>query len=341
MTTSKRAAARRSHPASAHGPECGADCGHDHHDHGHDHGHAQPRPGARGIYLISPSSAVRDPATVALARERLQAQGFKTALDRTALARHQRFAGTDAQRLASLARAVKQKLPIVMATRGGYGLGRLLHAIDWKAMADSGKRFVGMSDFTAFNLALLAQTGAVSYSGATAVADFGGRKVDDLTEALFGEIMRGELEILSFETQDADPVDCRGILWGGNLAMVASLLGTPYMPKVRGGILFLEDVAEHPYRVERMLIQLWQAGVLQRQKAILLGRFSDYRLAPHDQGYDLPAVVDWLRKTVKVPIVTGLPYGHVPTKATLPVGQKVGLATEPGMAHLVIDEHTH
>ncbi|WP_251865403.1 LD-carboxypeptidase [Achromobacter sp. Marseille-Q4962] len=341
MTTSKRAAARRSHPASAHGPECGADCGHDHHDHDHDHGHAQPRPGARGIYLISPSSAVRDPATVALARERLQAQGFKTALDRTALARHQRFAGTDAQRLASLARAVKQKLPIVMATRGGYGLGRLLHAIDWKAMADSGKRFVGMSDFTAFNLALLAQTGAVSYSGATAVADFGGRKVDDLTEALFGEIMRGELEILSFETQDADPVDCRGILWGGNLAMVASLLGTPYMPKVRGGILFLEDVAEHPYRVERMLIQLWQAGVLQRQKAILLGRFSDYRLAPHDQGYDLPAVVDWLRKTVKVPIVTGLPYGHVPTKATLPVGQKVGLATEPGMAHLVIDEHTH
>ena len=341
MTTSTRAGARRSHPASAHGPECGADCGHDHHDHDHDHGHAQPRPGARGIYLISPSSAVRDPATVALARERLQAQGFKTALDRTALARHQRFAGTDAQRLASLARAVKQKLPIVMATRGGYGLGRLLHAIDWKAMADSGKRFVGMSDFTAFNLALLAQTGAVSYSGATAVADFGGRKVDDLTEALFGEIMRGELEILSFETQDADPVDCRGILWGGNLAMVASLLGTPYMPKVRGGILFLEDVAEHPYRVERMLIQLWQAGVLQRQKAILLGRFSDYRLAPHDQGYDLPAVVDWLRKTVKVPIVTGLPYGHVPTKATLPVGQKVGLATEPGMAHLVIDEHTH
>ena len=128
-----------------------------------------------------------------------------------------------------------------MATRGGYGLGRLLHLIDWKAMADSGKRFVGLSDFTAFNLALLAKTGAVSYTGATAVADFGGKRVDDLTEALFGEIMRGELEILSFETQDADPVDCRGILWGGNLAMVASLLGTPYMPKVRGGILFLEE----------------------------------------------------------------------------------------------------
>lgn len=339
MSTSKAAKAVHDH---GHDHECGEDCGHDHdHDHDHDHGHFHARPDARGIYLISPSSAVRDPATVDLARERLQAQGFKTALDRTALAEHQRFAGTDAQRLASLTRAVKQKLPIVMVTRGGYGVGRLLPAIDWKAMADSGKRFVGMSDFTAFNLALLAQTGAVSYTGATAVADFGGKKVDDLTEALFGEIMRGELEILSFETQDADPVDCRGILWGGNLAMLTSLAGTPYMPKVRGGILFLEDVAEHPYRIERMLIQLHQAGILGRQKAIVLGRFTDYRLAPHDKGYDLPEVVAWLRRTVKVPVVTGLPYGHVATKATLPIGQKVGLATEAGLAHLVLDEHTH
>lgn len=333
MSTSKAAKAVHDH---GHDHECGEDCGHD-----HDHGHFHARPDARGIYLISPSSAVRDPATVDLARERLQAQGFKTALDRTALAEHQRFAGTDAQRLASLTRAVKQKLPIVMVTRGGYGVGRLLPAIDWKAMADSGKRFVGMSDFTAFNLALLSQTGAVSYTGATAVADFGGKKVDDLTEALFGEIMRGELEILSFETQDADPVDCRGILWGGNLAMLTSLAGTPYMPKVRGGILFLEDVAEHPYRIERMLIQLHQAGILGRQKAIVLGRFTDYRLAPHDKGYDLPEVVAWLRRTVKVPVVTGLPYGHVATKATLPIGQKVGLATEAGLAHLVLDEHTH
>jgi muramoyltetrapeptide carboxypeptidase len=136
-------------------------------------------------------------------------------------------------------------------------------------------------------------------------------------------------------------VDCRGILWGGNLAMLTSLVGTPYMPKVRGGILFLEDVAEHPYRIERMLIQLYQAGILGRQKAIVLGRFSDYKLAPHDKGYDLHEVVAWLRRTVKVPVVTGLPYGHVATKATLPIGQKVGLATERGLAHLVLDEHHH
>jgi len=316
----------------------------DHHDLDHGgHGHAPARPAAQasGIYLVSPSGAVEDPEAIGRARGRLQDLGFRTAVDRSALARHQRFAGTDAQRLAGLARAARQKLPIVMATRGGYGLSRLLPALDWKALADSGKRFVGHSDFTAFSLGLLARTGTVSYAGPSAAFDFGGRRADDLTAALFAELMRGELEILSFETADADPVDCRGVLWGGNLAMVASLVGTPYLPKVRGGILFLEDVGEHPYRIERMLAQLWQAGVLGRQKAILLGRFTEYRLAPHDAGFDLGQVVAWLRRTVKVPVVTGLPFGHVSPKATLPVGARVGLATESGMAHLVLEEHRH
>ena len=136
-------------------------------------------------------------------------------------------------------------------------------------------------------------------------------------------------------------MDCRGVLWGGNLECLATLLGTPYMPKIKGGILFLEDVGEHPYRIERRLIQLWQAGVLQKQKAIVLGQFSNYRLAAHDRGYDMPEVVAWLRRTVKVPVICGLPYGHVATKATLPIGRKVGIATEPGMAHLVLDEHEH
>src|SRR5690606_2140333 len=99
---------------------------------------------------------------------------------------------------------------------------------------------------------------------------------------LFAETMHDELEVLSFEAPGADAVDCRGILWGGNLAIIASLVGTPYLPRIRGGILFLEDVGEHPYRVERMLTQLWHAGILARQKAILLGRFTEYRLGAHD-----------------------------------------------------------
>ncbi|MDX3905480.1 MAG: LD-carboxypeptidase [Pigmentiphaga sp.] len=299
-----------------------------------------PLGGRPGVYLVSPSGAVPEPDAIARARANLKALGFPAVLDRSALLRHERFAGTDEQRLAALDRAVAHKHPIVMATRGGYGLSRLLPRIDWRAMADSGKRFVGHSDFTFFQLALLAKTGAVSYAGPMAAFDFGGKRVDDLTSALFAETMRGELEILSFESADADAVDCRGVLWGGNLAVLVSLLGTPYFPRTRG-ILFLEDVNEHPYRVERMLVQLAQAGVLARQKAIVLGAFTDYKLTSHDDGYDLASVVAWLRREVKVPIVPGLPFGHVRTKATLPVGARVGLATEDGMAYLVLAEHSH
>jgi muramoyltetrapeptide carboxypeptidase len=117
-------------------------------------------------------------------------------------------------------------------------------------------------------------------------------------------------------------------LWGGNLAVLSSLVGTPYLPQVKGGVLFLEDVAEHPYRVERMLTQLLHAGILARQKAIVLGQFTEYKLVPHDKGFKLQTVVDWLRRQLKVPVLTNLPYGHVATKVLLPVGAAVDLVVE-------------
>jgi muramoyltetrapeptide carboxypeptidase len=121
-------------------------------------------------------------------------------------------------------------------------------------------------------------------------------------------------------------------LWGGNLTIITSLLGTPWWPgqAVQGGVLFLEDVGEHPYRVERMLAQLLHAGVLMQQRAVLLGQFTNYRLTPADRGYKLASVVDWLRGQLggKVPVLTGLPFGHVPTKVLLPVGAKVDLFIE-------------
>jgi muramoyltetrapeptide carboxypeptidase len=97
---------------------------------------------------------------------------------------------------------------------------------------------------------------------------------------------------------------------------------------VKGGVLFLEDVGEHPYRIERMLTQLLHAGVLQRQKAILLGQFTQYKLTPHDRGFKLETVVQWLREKIKVPVVCNLPYGHVQTKVLLPFGARVDLVAQ-------------
>jgi muramoyltetrapeptide carboxypeptidase len=126
----------------------------------------------------------------------------------------------------------------------------------------------------------------------------------------------------------------RGTLWGSNLAMLCSLLGTPHMPAVRNGVLFLEDVNEHPYRIERMLLQLLQAGVLGAQKAVVLGQFDAWAPSPLDRGYGLKAAVDHVRSKTRVPILTGLPFGHVPTKVTLPIGARVTLAVQGQQAFI-------
>lgn len=120
----------------------------------------------------------------------------------------------------------------------------------------------------------------------------------------------------------------KATVWGGNLSMLSALVGTPYLPSVRGGILFIEDVNEHPYRIERMLSQLLHAGVLAQQKVIVLGQFSNYRLVPHDRGFKLASVVDRLRSQVRARVLTGLPFGHVATKVVLPVGRSCDLVVQ-------------
>lgn len=340
-TGDKKASASKESTLNASAPQeieflCEHGDGHDP-NHACDHSHDQQQ--ATGVYVISGSGAVPSAERLDLGASNLRKLGFKVKLDKDAAAQESRFAGTDTQRLAAIRRSIEQPHPVVMASRGGYGMTRLLPHIDWKAVAQSGKCFVGHSDFTAFNLALLAKTGAVSYTGPNASTDFGVAKPNSLTSDLFVEVMRDELEILSFESPDGDAFDGRGVLWGGNLAMLVSLLGTPYFPKVRKGILFVEDINEHPYRVERMLLQLLQAGVLGRQKALLMGHFTGYRLAEHDRGYDMQQVIEHIRKVAGIPVITGLPYGHTPVKATLPIGARVGLATEDGMGYLVLQEH--
>ena len=114
------------------------------------------------------------------------------------------------------------------------------------------------------------------------------------------------------------------MLWGGNLCTLVHLTGTPFLPRIEGGILFLEDVYEHPYRVERMLLQLHYAGVLDAQSAILLGSFNGYRLLDNDNGYGLDQAIALIRGKTATPILTGLPFGHIRDKVSLPIG---GIAT--------------
>lgn len=300
------------------------------------------------IYIFSPSSAIRDKSVIRRGVARLEALGYDVELDTAALATHMRFAGDDETRLAAIHRAADSGADVALITRGGYGLTRLLPHIRYKAVGKAihrGLRFVGLSDFTAFQNAVLAETGEVTWSGPALGEDFGVEgEPDDVMQACFQDLVSGQGEGAGWQLPKPEaapaPVELSGVLWGGNLAILASLAGTPWMPKVKGGILFLEDVHEHPYRVERMLTQLLYAGVLKNQKAILLGHFTNYKPAPHDKGFKLQTVVEWLRRQVKAPVFTGLPFGHVPTKVALPVGAKVHLAVE-GRDAFVLWGHRH
>jgi muramoyltetrapeptide carboxypeptidase len=300
------------------------------------------------IYIFSPSSAVPDRTVIRRGAQRLRALGYDVELDEAVFARDMRFAGDDDTRLAAIHRAAASGADIALISRGGYGLTRLLPRIRYKQIAkaiDRGMVFVGHSDFTAFQLAVLAETGRVTWQGPALGEDFGGEgEPDEIMQACFEDLASGQGEGTGWQLPRAQarerPLEIHGELWGGNLAMIASLVGTPWLPKIKGGILYLEDVGEHPYRVERMLTQLVYAGVLQRQKAILIGQFTNYRLAPHDRGFKLETVVEWLRTQVKAPVFTGLPFGHVPTKVSLPVGAKVHVAVE-GRDAFVLWGHRH
>ncbi len=288
------------------------------------------------LHVFAPAGVELRPPALKLAKKRLGALGFEVTLDPSVRARHQRFAGTDDERLATLYRVADAAPAVAMACRGGYGLTRLLDRIDWPRLAKSveqGTRWVGFSDLTALQLGLLAHTGAISWQGPMACDDFGRSDdaggVDEVTRDCFAEAMSGELEAVGFRTEAGhDGLAARGVLWGGNLAMVQSMVGTPHLPKSKGGILFLEDVAEHPYRVERALLQLHQAGILARQKVVVLGAFTDWHKSTMDRGYTLKSAINHLRSVCPTPILTGLPFGHVATKVSLPVGAKVQLVVQ-------------
>lgn len=282
------------------------------------------------IGVVAPSGYAADPVAFARGLAHLRSLGHTVQDFSASGTRELRFAGTDEQRIAQLHAAARDpSIEIVIALRGGYGLSRLVPAIDLKLLADSvingGKRWVGHSDFTVVQLALLS-SGAGSYAGPMICDDFSREDLSDFTQQHFWQCMSQASVRVQLPVHGNPRVQTDGTLWGGNLTMLCSLLGTPWMPTIKNGILFIEDVNEHPYRVERMLLQLAQAGVLDRQRAIVLGDFSGYKLTDYDNGYDFTQMLSYMRERLSIPILQGLPFGHMKDKVTLPVG-----------AHCVLD----
>jgi muramoyltetrapeptide carboxypeptidase len=244
------------------------------------------------------------------------------------------FAGYDDERVAGLHALIDAPaIDMVIAARGGYGLSRVLHRIDWSRVAESGKIFVGFSDFTAFNMAAYACANLLTFHGPMLAVDFGRPDADSFAQQHFWMALSRNSHRIDDIASDHgyDPRRIDGPLWGGNLSLVAHLLGTPYFPQIDGGILYIEDLAEEPYAIERQFLQLYHAGVLGRQRALLLGDFRDcVPKNPARYPYSMEEVVESLRALLPYPVLTGFPFGHIERKVTLPFGGPGTLSIQHG-----------
>jgi muramoyltetrapeptide carboxypeptidase len=270
-----------------------------------------------------------DPAHLHMGAERLRALGHLVELPDAAFAEWRYFAGDDDARLRALDTALASDADVVLFGRGGYGLSRILHRIDFERVAASGKIFCGYSDVTAFSLAALAKENYVTYAGpvlAGVIPESADEGVQRFVADEFFDVLSNRAHIYPECTNDiALPKQTiEGALWGTNLAMISHVVGTPFMPQIDDGILLIEDIAEQPYRVERMLWQLKHAGILDRQRAVVLGEFTQCDPSPTLRyPYAMNEVVESLRGMVSCPVLTGFPFGHIAKKTTLPMGAQV------------------
>lgn len=284
-------------------------------------------PGKNVLRVVAPSGFAADPNRIALAFGRLERAGFQLDNQSAAYRRYQRFAGTDSERVDDLQAVASGRVAtpkVLMGLRGGYGAMRLLPQIDFVSlgarMRERETLFFGFSDVCALQLALLAQGNMCSFAGPMVYSEFGKPMPSVYTISSFIE---GSTKANNriFVQSPTRSLNIGGTFWGGNLSMVAALCGTPYLPDVPGGILFLEDVGEQPYRIERMLQTLYLAGVLSKQQAIVLGDFRMGNIRDvYDASYNFAAVMATVSRLARVPVLTGFPFGHIANKSTFPLG---------------------
>ncbi|MBR1553179.1 MAG: LD-carboxypeptidase [Schwartzia sp.] len=275
----------------------------------------------------------------------LKKRGYRVKLAPSCMAVHGFFAGTDSARATDINRFfVDDEVKAILCLRGGYGAARVLDKLDYAEIARHPKLFIGYSDITALHAALGEKSGIVTVHGPM----LGSLANDELTAYTEREFFRGvasdgPMGALSLpkggKLETVVPGTAEGVVMGGNLSIVLSLIGTPYELQADGALLFLEDVDVGSYQIDRALYQLWQSGLLDRVNGIMFGAFTggDDDLDPGD--FTTAEVLDRYARLVGKPVIKGVPAGHIPDNAFLPFGVHATMkANEDGTASLVFDE---
>jgi len=292
----------------------------------------QPLKPGDTIAVISPAGPA-DKRRLQAGLKNLNQRGYKVVPFPSADGRYAYFSAQDPQRLEELTRSFTDPdVKAIFCSRGGYGSGRLLDLIDYRIVAENPKLFIGFSDVTALNWAFFTKTGLVSFSGPT-VCEFGDG-LSPATAGSFNELVSSTTapEVIWDGSLNAiRPGKATGRLFPGCLSIIVSLLGTPYLPDLTGALLIIEDVGEKPYRIDRMLTHLKNAGIFDKISALIIGSMVDCWQKKSDNEISLEEIVLDLTSSHSIPVYSGIPYGHHIERITLPVGVQAEISAENGL----------
>lgn len=303
------------------------------------------RPGDK-VGLVDPASATWEPVDIEVVVESLAALGLKAKRGPNLLNRRGYFAGTDRERAADLnAMLTDPDVRAVHCVRGGWGSARLLPYLDWPALAKQPKILLGFSDITALLLPVHARTGRVTFHGPNGSSDWNAfnvgwvkRVLMDAEAVTFANVKEvgDNLTQVDYRVQTITPGTARGRLLGGNLTVLTSIIGSGFLPDFDGCVLFVEDVDEAPYRIDRMFTQLALAGILRKARAVVWGTCD--KCEPGDGSYGSLTITDVLDDHVKplgVPAFQGAMIGHIDRQFTLPIGLEVEVDATAGTIRML------
>ena len=284
------------------------------------------------IGIISPASSAHDFTMVESGVRYLEKSGYKVEVGKNVGKAHGYLAGNDDERADDLHYMFKKKyVKAVMCVRGGYGSPRLLDKIDYKIIKDNPKIFIGHSDITALQMAILNKTGLVTFAGPMLAVDFA-EAVSSFTEEMFWAMITCNKKFGKINQPDDEKIftlvkgASKGRIAGGNLSLLSSLIGTNYLPELKDKILLIEEVGERPYRIDRMLNQLRLAKVFNQVKGVILGAFIDCNETdPEKKTLTLGEVISDYFESLKIPVVYNLKHGHIKDSITIPMGITIKL----------------
>lgn len=274
----------------------------------------------------------------------LERLGYKTKVGKAVYREHGYLAGRDRDRAEDINRMFRDpRVNAIFCIRGGYGTPRLLPLLDYDAIHAHPKIFVGYSDITAIQLAMLQRTGLVTFSGPMVASEMG-KGIDPFTEENFWRMVTHPEPFGAMARPAAGRYDlitrgsAAGPIIGGCLSLVVSLVGSPYFPETSGSIFCVEEIGEAPYRIDRMLAQLREAGILKNIAGFVLGQMNDCVPTDNEPSQTLDDLMRDFIKPLKIPAIAGLDYGHVDVKHTLPFGVRAELVARGTQSKLRIVE---